>query len=196
MDPLFFATPDELRAWFAANHTSTAEMWLGYYKKDSGKASVTWPESVDQALCFGWIDGLRKSIDGESYKIRFTPRKSNSTWSAVNIQRVAELTEQGLMQPAGLAAFEKRKAENSVIYSYEQSSESSLPDEYLHQLQANEAVWAFFQAQTPSYQKGAIHWVMSAKKEETRLKRLATLIDDSQQGQFIALYKFSTHHKR
>lgn len=191
MDVVFFPTPDDFRAWLEANHQSAQELWVGYYKKDSGRPSISWPESVDQALCFGWIDGIRKRIDDESYKIRFTPRKPSSIWSAVNIARVAELTELGLMQPAGVAAFEKRKEDKSAIYTYEQRDSVSLPEDYERQLKANEAAWAYFQARPPSYQKAALHWVMSAKKEETRLKRLATLIDDSQHGRFIPPFKFS-----
>jgi uncharacterized protein YdeI (YjbR/CyaY-like superfamily) len=196
MDPLYFPTPADLREWFAANHTTVKEFWLGYYKKESGTPSVTWPESVDQALCFGWIDGLRKGIDGERYMIRFTPRKPSSIWSSVNIQRVAELTAQGLMQPAGLAAFEKRTAEKSSVYGYEQRDQAVLPEEYESQLRANAAAWAYFQGQTPSYRKGAIHWVMSAKQAITRDKRLATLIADSAQERFIPPFKFSTANKR
>ncbi len=196
MEPIYFTTPAELRAWFDANGATAKEMWLGYYKKDSGTASVTWPESVDQALCFGWIDGIRKRIDDERYMIRFTPRKPSSIWSAVNIARVAELTEAGLMMPAGLAAFEKRKEEKSAVYSYEQRDAVALPDAWMAQLQANGAAWGFFQAQTPSYQKGAIRWVLEAKQEATRLKRLATLIDDSANSRFIPPFKFSTTKPR
>jgi uncharacterized protein YdeI (YjbR/CyaY-like superfamily) len=196
MEPTYFAAPAELRDWFAANHETAAELWLGYYKKESSKTSVTWPESVDQALCFGWIDSIRKRIDDDSYMIRFSPRKPSSIWSAVNIARVAELTALGLMQPTGLAAFEKRKAEKSAVYSYEQKNAVALPDEWMAQLQANVAAWAFFQAQTPSYQKGAIRWVLEAKQEPTRLKRLATLIDDSANSRFIPPFKFSTTKPR
>lgn len=151
---------------------------MGFYKKDSGKKSITWPQSVDEALCVGWIDGLRRSIDEVSYKIRFTPRKPRSTWSAVNIKRAGELIEQGLMQPAGLKAFAARKENRSGIYSYEQRS-PELPDQYAKKLKKNSAAWKFFQAQPPSYRKAANWWVLSAKQEETRLRRLDKLIEDS-----------------
>lgn len=178
MKPGFFKSPSALRKWFASHHASRKELWVGFYKKNSGKASVTWPESVDAALCFGWIDGIRKSIDDESYMIRFTPRKTRSTWSSVNIKRANELVEEGLMQPAGIKAFEARQENRSGIYSYEQRT-ADLPDQYGKLLKKNSAAWRFFQAQTPSYKKAANWWVLSAKKEETRLKRLEKLIDDS-----------------
>jgi uncharacterized protein YdeI (YjbR/CyaY-like superfamily) len=158
---------------------------LGYYKKGTGKPSVTWPESVDQALCFGWIDGIRKSIDDESYQIRFTPRKPKSIWSAVNIKRAHELTEEGLMRPNGLKAFQARLEAKSEVYAYEQREAPAFPASYQGQLQADSAAWAFFQSQPPSYQRGATWWVISAKQEETRLKRLATLIADSAQGRTV-----------
>lgn len=186
MNPVYFSTPADLRQWFEKNHDSEQELWVGYYKKDSGKPSITWPESVDQALCFGWIDGIRKSIDDQSYKIRFTPRKPTSTWSAVNMRRVDELTKLGLMKPAGLKAFEQRKGEKSGVYSFENQDKAKLPAEFEQQFRANKKAWDFFQKQPPSYQRGASWWVISAKKEETRLKRLATLIDDSQHGRTIA----------
>ncbi len=180
----FFKTPSDLRKWFEANHASAAELWVGYYKKDSGKPSITWPQSVDEALCFGWIDGIRKSIDDLSYKIRFTPRKPRSIWSAVNIKRAQELLEQGLMQPSGLKAFAAREENRSGIYSYEQRS-PELADQYAKKLKKNLAAWKFFQAQPPSYRKAANWYVLSAKKEETRLKRLDNLIEYSAQGQRI-----------
>ena len=170
-----------MRKWFEAHHASAAEQWVGYYKKDSGKASITWPQSVDEALCFGWIDGIRKSIDDVSYMIRFTPRKSRSTWSAVNIKRAGELIEQRLIQPAGLKAFAARQENRSGIYSYEQRS-PELPDQYAKKLKKDRSAWKFFQAQPPSYRKAANWWVLSAKKEETRLKRLDKLIQHSARG--------------
>lgn len=185
MEPLFFPTPADFRAWLDAHHDKEQELLVGFYKKGSGKPSITWPESVDQALCYGWIDGVRRRIDDESYSIRFTPRKARSTWSAVNIKRVGELTSLGLMQPAGLKAFEQRKEDNSEIYAYEQSS-VELGNEYEQHFRANESAWAFFQSQAPWYRKTATHWVVSAKREETRQKRLATLIEDSAQGRTLA----------
>jgi uncharacterized protein YdeI (YjbR/CyaY-like superfamily) len=180
----FFKSPSDLRKWFEAHHASAPELWVGYYKKDSGKPSITWPQSVDEALCFGWIDGIRKSIDDFSYKIRFTPRKPRSTWSAVNIKRAQELIDQGLMRPAGLKAFQAREENRSGIYSYEQRS-PELPDQYAKKLKKNLAAWKFFQAQPPSYRKAANWYVLSARKEETRLKRLDSLIEYSVQGQRI-----------
>ena len=184
MKPKFFKTPSDFRKWLAAHHASETELWVGFYKKDSGKASITWPQSVDEALCFGWIDGIRKNIDEISYKIRFTPRKQWSTWSAVNIKRVPELTEQGLMEEAGLKAFAARQENRSGIYSYEQRS-PELPAQYAKKLKKNAAAWKFFQAQPPSYRKAVNWWVVSAKQEETRLKRLDKLIDDSAEGRRI-----------
>ena len=184
LKPKFFKTPSELRRWFEANHASASEQWIGYYKKDSGKPSITWPQSVDEALCFGWIDGIRKSIDETSYMIRFTPRKSRSTWSAVNIKRAHELIEQGLMQPAGIEAFAAREENRSGIYSYEQRS-PELPDQYRGILKKNPRASKYFDAQPPSYRKAANWWVQSAKKEETRLKRLNKLIQHSADGERI-----------
>ena len=177
----FFKAPSDFRKWFEANHASAAELWVGYHKKDSGKASITWPQSVDEALCFGWIDGIRKSIDNLSYKIRFTPRKPRTTWSTVNIKRARELMDQGLMQPAGLKAYQARKEYKSGIYSYEQRS-AELPAPYDEKLRQNKAASHFFNAQPASYRKVAFWWIVSAKKEETRLKRLEKLIEDSAQA--------------
>jgi uncharacterized protein YdeI (YjbR/CyaY-like superfamily) len=187
MNPKFFKTPSDFRKWLATHHASETELWVGFYKKDSGKQSITWPQSVDEALCFGWIDGLRKNIDDVSYQIRFTPRKQRSTWSAVNIKRVDELTEQGLMQEAGLKAFAARQENRSGIYAYEQRS-PELPAQYAKQLKKNAAAWKFFEAQAPSYRKTANWWVLSAKREETRLKRLNKLIDDSAAGRRLPQY--------
>jgi uncharacterized protein YdeI (YjbR/CyaY-like superfamily) len=152
---------------------------VGFYKKASGKPSITWPESVDAALSFGWIDGIRKSIDETSYTIRFTPRKPGSTWSAVNIRRAQELIKLGLMHPAGLKAFQQRDERKSAIYSYEQRHSATFGDDFEKQFRANRSAWEFFQSQPPGYRQITTYWVMSATKEETRLRRLATLIDDS-----------------
>ena len=179
--PTFFATPAQLRAWFKANHRSAAELWVGYYKKDSGKPSITWPESVDEALCVGWIDGIRKSLGDVSYVIRFTPRKARSIWSAVNIRRAQELSERGAIQPAGLAAFAAREERRSGIYSYEQRT-AELAEPYAKSMRRNRRAWAFFQAQAASYRKVMGWWVVSAKQEETRLKRLTVLIEHSAEG--------------
>jgi uncharacterized protein YdeI (YjbR/CyaY-like superfamily) len=178
---VFFPTREELRAWFSENHAAVRELWVGYYKKDSGKPSVTWPESVDEALCVGWIDGIRKRIDEDAYTIRFTPRRPSSHWSAVNIRRAQELTREGRMQQAGLKAFETRKENRPGRYSYEQRP-AELPEPYAGRLRENKAAWEFLQRQPPSYRKVSAWWVMSAKLEETRLKRLEQLAEWSAQG--------------
>jgi uncharacterized protein YdeI (YjbR/CyaY-like superfamily) len=179
MKPKYFSSPAAWRAWLEKHHADTKELLVGFYKKDSGKPSITWPESVDEALCFGWIDGIRRSLDAVSYTIRFTPRKTGSTWSAINIQRVGELTKAGLMQPAGLRAFQQRQGERSEIYSYEQRKTATLSPAHQKQFRENKKAWGFFQAQAPWYRRTASWWVISAKKDETRQKRLAQLIDDS-----------------
>ncbi|MBA2407966.1 MAG: YdeI/OmpD-associated family protein [Chitinophagales bacterium] len=184
MEIKFFKTPGAWHDWLKRNHDKTQELWVGFYKKDSGKPSITWPESVDEALCFGWIDGIRKSIDEESYKIRFTPRKSVSTWSNVNMKRVEELIKVGRMQPAGLAAYNKRHQKRSGIYAFEQS-EAKLSAIQEKQFKANKQAWTFFKAQAPWYQRTAIWWVVSAKREETKVKRLGILIQNSDQGLHI-----------
>jgi uncharacterized protein YdeI (YjbR/CyaY-like superfamily) len=182
MKPTFFRTPAVFREWLAKHHATTDELLVGFYKKDSGKPSMTWPESVDEALCFGWIDGVRKSIDESSYTIRFTPRKSGSIWSSVNIQRAQVLIEQGQMQPAGLKAYYARRENKSGIYSYEQPS-VELEAPYNRLLKKNKAAWSFFQEQPASYRKAVSWWIISAKKEETRLKRLEKLTTLSALGQ-------------
>jgi uncharacterized protein YdeI (YjbR/CyaY-like superfamily) len=182
---IFFATPAAFEAWLEEHHASARELWVGYYKKDSGQPSITWPESVDEALRFGWIDGLRKTIDAQRYRIRFTPRKPGSNWSAVNVARVAVLTAEGRMRPAGLAAFARRRDERTAIYSYEQRHEATFDAASEEQIRANEEAWAFFSARPPSYRQAAIRWVMNAKKEETRQRRLETLIADSAAGRTI-----------
>jgi uncharacterized protein YdeI (YjbR/CyaY-like superfamily) len=184
MKPKFFKNQQAFRDWLEKHHHIEEALLVGFYKVGSGKPSMTWPESVDQALCFGWIDGVRKSIDDISYSIRFTPRKAKSTWSSVNIKRATELIAKGQMQTAGLQAFERRETQNSSIYSYEQR-DVELPEPYSGTLRKNKAASTYFHAQPPSYRKAACWWVISAKKEETRLKRLNTLIELSQQGQQI-----------
>ena len=181
----FFRTPADFRKWLEKHHGSRRELWVAYYKRSSGRASMTWPESVDEALCFGWIDGLRKSVDASSYTIRFSPRKPISIWSAVNIKRAQELTAQRRMRPAGLGAFAKRKENRSGIYSYEQRS-ATLVKPYADRLKKNRAAWNFFRAQPPYYQKAMNWWVVSAKREATRLKRLKRLEEDSARGRRLA----------
>jgi uncharacterized protein YdeI (YjbR/CyaY-like superfamily) len=182
VDPRFFATAAELRAWFEAHHAGEDELLVGFYKKGSGRPSITWPESVDEALCFGWIDGIRRRIDDESYSIRFTPRRPRSIWSAVNIKRASELIAQGRMTPAGLVAFEARDEQRSAIYSYEQRHQAALEPEQEQRLRANAAAWEWFQSRPPSWQRGAIYWVTSAKRPETRERRLAQLIEEAAAG--------------
>jgi uncharacterized protein YdeI (YjbR/CyaY-like superfamily) len=186
MELAFFASPAAFRKWLEKNHDKASELMVGFYKKDSGKPSITWPESVDQALCFGWIDGVRRRIDDVSYSIRFTPRKRTSTWSAINIARVAELTKLGLMQPAGLRAFEQRRDDKSAIYAYENAVRTLDPADE-KKFRANRKAWQFFNAQPPSYRRVSIYWITSAKREETRARRLATLIDDSANGQRLGV---------
>jgi uncharacterized protein YdeI (YjbR/CyaY-like superfamily) len=195
MNPTFFAIPADLRAWFKQHHLSETELLVGFYKKDSGKPSITWPESVDEALCVGWIDGVRKRADDESYTIRFTPRKPRSIWSAVNIARVEALTQEGRMQPAGLTAFEQRRENKSGIYSYEQRDQIELSEAETLAFKANPQAWAFFESQPASYRKAVLWWIVSAKKEETRAKRVATLIDDSANGRKIKQFTYGTKDK-
>jgi uncharacterized protein YdeI (YjbR/CyaY-like superfamily) len=179
-EPIFFPSLDAWRAWLKSHHAETKELWVGLYKRDSGRPSITWPEAVDGALCFGWIDGVRKSIDAVSYKIRFTPRKPRSIWSAINMRRVTELSKLGLMHSAGVAAFQKREAKRSAIYAYEQRKGAKLPVAYEKKFRANKAAWKFFQVQAPWYRRTCSWWVISAKKEETKLKRLAELMEYSE----------------
>ena len=172
---VFFRNPAALRKWFEKNHKTALELWVGYYKKDSGKESITYPESVDEALCVGWIDGIRKTIDDVSYKMRFSPRKPLSNWSSVNIRRVERLKSDGRMQPEGLKAFEARREYRSGIYSYE-TRPWDLDEPYLTILKKRKAAWAAFQKFTPSNRRKYVWWIISAKREETRLKRLEELI--------------------
>ncbi len=185
MEPTFFATPKAFRAWLEEHHETERELLVGFHKKGSGRPSITWPQSVDQALCFGWIDGVRRSIDAESYSIRFTPRQARSTWSAVNVKRVGELTAEGLMHLAGLAAFERRTDDRTAIYSHERRKEAKLDPEHERAFRADAGAWAWFQAQPPWYRRAATHWVVSAKREETRLRRLGQLIEDSAAGRTV-----------
>jgi uncharacterized protein YdeI (YjbR/CyaY-like superfamily) len=185
-EPIFFSSPAEWRRWLQRNHSKAGEVWVGFHKRATGKPSLTWPESVDEALCFGWIDGVRKSIDASAYKIRFTPRKTRSVWSAINIKRAAELIEQKRMAPAGKKAFEARTDDRSVLYSYEQRKNPKLPVALAKKFRASKKALAFFESQAPWYQRTATWWVISARKDETRLKRLETLIADSAAGRRIA----------
>jgi uncharacterized protein YdeI (YjbR/CyaY-like superfamily) len=179
MIPVFFYHQNKFRDWLEKNHLVKKELWVGYFKVETGKSSLTWSQSVDQALCFGWIDGIRRSINSESYCIRFTPRKETSIWSARNIAKVEELSRQGLMQPAGLEAFRHRKENKSGIYSFE-NDRKNLPEKIENIFRENTAAWKFFTAQPPSYKKMVIHWLLSAKQETTRLSRLEKLMAESE----------------
>jgi uncharacterized protein YdeI (YjbR/CyaY-like superfamily) len=181
MEPIFFSSAADFRKWLDKHHTKEKEVLAGFYKTGSGKPSMTWSESVDQALCYGWIDGVRRSIDGERYCIRFTPRKENSNWSAINIKKITQLKKQGLMKPAGLSVFAKRKESRSRIYSYEKDPVTLAP-EFEKAFKADEKAWTFFQKQPPSYRTPALNWVMSAKQEATRKRRFETLVNDSREG--------------
>jgi uncharacterized protein YdeI (YjbR/CyaY-like superfamily) len=195
MKPKFFPSPFDWHAWLEEHHEKHQELWVGFHKVGSGKPSITWPEAVDGALCFGWIDGVRKSLSETSYVIRFTPRRAKSIWSAVNIKRVAELNTLGLMRPAGAQAFKRRTAKRSEIYAYEQRKGAQLSGAYEKQFRANKKAWEFFQAQPPWYRRTASWWVISAKKEETRVKRLAQLIEDSEYERTIRELRRPTARK-
>jgi uncharacterized protein YdeI (YjbR/CyaY-like superfamily) len=170
MTPVYFKNQEEFRNWLEKYHKTETELLVGYYKVDSGRPSMTWSQSVDQALCFGWIDGIRKSIDEERYCIRFTPRKPTSIWSKINIDKIGELKKKGLMRPSGIAAFNNRKKSKSGIYS----------DGLETGFKVNISAWDFFKSQAPSYQKMIIHWIMAARQEKTRLARLEKLISASE----------------
>jgi uncharacterized protein YdeI (YjbR/CyaY-like superfamily) len=185
MKPRFFAGPEEFRAWLEDNHEETTELLVGFHKKGSGRPSITWPESVEQALCFGWIDGVRRSLGDDSYTIRFTPRRPSSTWSRTNLEKVEELKRLGLMRPAGLRVYEERREAKTGVYSYEQREAAALPAEYEERLRANAAAWEFWTSRPPSYRKAAVWWVVSARREETRERRLARLIEDSREGRTV-----------
>jgi uncharacterized protein YdeI (YjbR/CyaY-like superfamily) len=183
--PLFFATPEQFGAWLEEHHETESELWVGFYKKASGKPSITWAESVEQALRFGWIDGVRRSLDDESYTNRFTPRKPTSNWSAINVAKVEELKARGLMAPAGLRAYEARTPERTGVYSFERADAAVLPPEFEQRLRANAAAVDWFESRPPGYRRMATHWVVSAKREETRLRRLQQLIDCSAEGRNV-----------
>jgi uncharacterized protein YdeI (YjbR/CyaY-like superfamily) len=171
------------RAWLEAHHEAEDEVWVGFRRKASGLPSITWPQAVDEALCFGWIDGIRKGVDGTSYTIRFTPRRARSVWSDVNTRRARELIELGLMRPAGLRALEARDAARAGVYSFEQRTAAALAPEHEARLRANAAAWADWTARPPWYRRAATWWVVSAKREATRERRLATLLAHSERGE-------------
>jgi uncharacterized protein YdeI (YjbR/CyaY-like superfamily) len=184
MTPIYFETPADFKVWLEQNHSKADFLLVGFSKKGTVKPSMTWPESVDEALCFGWIDGVRKGVDADRYTIRFTPRKAGSVWSTVNINKIQVLIDQGRMQPAGLAAFELRKENRSGIYSHEQR-DVDLPEPYQGRLSENTVAWEYFQKQPASYRKAASWWVVSAKQEKTRLSRMEKLITHSARAERI-----------
>jgi uncharacterized protein YdeI (YjbR/CyaY-like superfamily) len=184
-DPIYFESPEALRDWFDANHETATELWIGQYKKSTGRPTVTWSEAVDEALCVGWIDGVRYSVDAERFTQRLTPRRKGSNWSDVNIAKVKELTAQGRMRQAGIAAFEARSDARTAVYSYEQRHEAGFATEDEARFRANDAAWQWFHKRPASYRTAATYWVASAKKPETRARRLDTLIEDSAAGRTV-----------
>jgi uncharacterized protein YdeI (YjbR/CyaY-like superfamily) len=183
---IFFASSDEFRAWLEEHHATATELLVGFHKKSTGRPTMTWTEAVREALCFGWIDGIRRSLGDESYTIRFTPRNPRSNWSSLNVRHVEELIREGRMTPAGLAAYGSRTAERTGVYAFEQRHSARLDREQQERFRADPKAWEFFQDQPASYRQTAIYWVVSAKREETRARRLATLISDSAAGRRLA----------
>ncbi len=177
MSPTYFESAEHFRAWLEDNHRTATELIVGFRKVGSGLPSITWPESVDEALCFGWIDGLRKRIDDSSYLIRFTPRRTGSIWSLVNLAKVKELSAQGRMRPAGIAAYEARSSKKTGVYSFEQQQAVVLAPAEVQEFKKNKVAWGYFEAAAPSYKKVITYWVISAKQPATRLRRLAELIE-------------------
>jgi uncharacterized protein YdeI (YjbR/CyaY-like superfamily) len=184
MDPTFFVSADQFRAWLAEHHATETEVYVGFHKKATGRPTLTWSESVDHALCFGWIDGRRHSVGAEAYTIRFTPRKPTSNWSKINVAKVEDLTRRGLMHEAGLAAFARRDPAKTGVYSFE-TEDAGLGPEFESEFQRDEVAWGWYQHQPPGYRRAAAHWVRSAKRDDTRRSRLATLIADSRAGRAV-----------
>ena len=182
--PRYFRSAAEFRKWLERNHDKAGELWLGYYKKGATKKGITYQEAVDQALCFGWIDGKVRTIDDASYMQRFTPRRAKSPWSAINIKRAKELIAEGLMHPAGEKAFKERDPSKTSLYSFENRPQK-LPPQMEKRFKAKKKAWEFFSTQPPGYRRNAIWWVTSAKKDETKDRRLAQLIEDSAAGRRI-----------
>ena len=175
-DPVYFATPADFRAWLAAHAATASELVVGFHKVATGRPSLSWPQAVDEALCVGWIDGVRKRIDDERYQIRFTPRRPGSIWSAVNVARVEALTREGRMQPAGLAAFARRTEARTGVYTHEQRGEPELPAPLRERFQADAAAWAWFEAQPPGWRRTVLRWVLAARQAPTRERRLERLV--------------------
>jgi uncharacterized protein YdeI (YjbR/CyaY-like superfamily) len=186
MKPRFFSSPEKFREWLERNHASSSELLLGFHKKSSGKKSITYPEALDEALCYGWIDGVRKNLDETSYTIRFTPRKARSIWSLVNVRHVERLTKEGRMQPAGIEAYERRDPKRTGIYAFENRPRQFSP-EFEKAFRKNKTAWNFFEAQPAGYKRVIVFWIMEAKKEETRLKRFKQLVDVCEQGLRLGL---------
>ena len=189
--PTYFDSPAAFRRWLVAHHETAIELVVGLHKTHTGRPSLTWPEAVDEALCFGWIDGIRRRVDEERYTIRFTPRRLTSIWSLINIRRVQALTEKGRMRPAGLRAFEARRDDRSAVYSFEQRGTATFGAAESRRFRASPAAWKFFQAQPPGYRRIATFFVISAKRHETRARRLDRLIADSANGLRIGLLRRS-----
>lgn len=183
MKPRFFATPEKFRAWLAKHHVKAPELLVGFYKKGSRKPSIDWPQSVDEALCVGWIDGVRRNIDADSYSIRFTPRRARSVWSSINIRRVQALSKEGRMSVAGLAAYQRRSKERSAIYAYEQRATAKLTPTETRMFKAEPEAWGYFSKLAPSYRQKALYWITSSRKPETRKTRLARIIAMSAAGE-------------
>ena len=192
---VFFETPADLRRWFEANHETAAELWLGYHRKRTGRPSVTWQEVVDVELCFGWIDSVRYPMGDDRSAQRITPRRKRSVWSAVNIKRFHALEQQGLVHPAGRAAFEARDEERSRIYAYENRSRG-LDQQHEVEFRRHNSAWTFFESQAPWYRRTAAYWVMSAKRVETRDRRLKTLIESSKNGERLPQYVSTSRRPR
>jgi len=185
MEAQFFDTAADLRSWFERHHETAPELFVGYWKKGSGQTGVTHPEAIEQALCFGWIDSIGRSIDDRRYQVRFTPRRKGSVWSKVNVAKIAELTERGLMHPAGLRAFEQRRADRVAVYSYEQPADAVFDRGQIDRFREEPVAWEWFSAQSASYRRSAVHWVVTAKRAETRERRLVRLIADSAAGRKV-----------
>jgi uncharacterized protein YdeI (YjbR/CyaY-like superfamily) len=189
MKPTFFTSQAGFRQWLKRHHSETRELWVGFYRRESGKGGITYSQALDEALCFGWIDGLRKAVDDSSYMVRFTPRKPDSIWSAVNVRHIERLIKSGQIQKPGLTAFKTRDLKKSQLYSYERYN-CKLEAEHEKKFKTNAKAWEFFRAQAPWYRRTTTWWVISAKREETRLNRLATLIEDSRKGRRIVLLDY------
>jgi uncharacterized protein YdeI (YjbR/CyaY-like superfamily) len=189
--PVWFDSPAAFRAWLDEHHETATELLVGFHKVGTGRPSMTWSESVDQALCFGWIDGVRRRVDDERYTIRFTPRKPGSIWSKINVAKVAELERQGLLRPAGATAFAARRDASTGVYSFEQDTPAELPRAMVTAFRADEAAWRWWQSQPPGYRRTATHWVTSAKREETRQRRFATLVADCAAGRRLKQYDWT-----